>query len=301
MEDQRRQEVLAALRDVQRDGKAVTAQAAPMAVARELFIPDEIFVRNEMGWLVPLRRSESPERWREAVASGDPVVTKVEFDPAVPAELQNAATGRGVNAVSSNSAPNIVREMLELLDLAPGMRVLEIGAGTGWNAALMAEIAGPYLVTTVELSPDLAEQARQNLERAGYSVRVVTGDGEAGYPGDAPYDRVIATAAVRTLPYAWVQQTRPEGFIVAPWGPVFHPDCPIALLEIRDDGTAHGRFHIPGWFMPLHDQQSPPSAFDEAEQRWTQAGRPDIGRYGVTVTPEGQAIWLDSPDNPINL
>ncbi|MGI5324386.1 methyltransferase domain-containing protein [Actinomadura nitritigenes] len=256
-------------------------------------------MRDGAGWLVPLRRSDDPERWREAVAGRDPVVTKVEFDPAVPEELRDAATGRGVNAVSSSSAPHIVREMLELLRPAPGMRVLEIGTGTGWNAALIAEIAGPHRVTSVEIAPDLAERARRNLERAGYAVRVVTGDGEAGHAGDAPYDRVIATASVNALPYAWVEQTRPGGLIVVPWGPTFHPDCPIARLEVRADGTAEGRFHVPGWFMPLRAQQSPPSAFDEAEERWAAAGRPDVGRYGVTVAPEGQTVWLDRPGNRV--
>jgi protein-L-isoaspartate(D-aspartate) O-methyltransferase len=277
----------------------VTVPAALAAVPREWFIPDEIFVRSGTGWLVRLRRSDDPGHWRDAVAGADPVVTKVEFDPAVPEELRDAATGRGVNAVSSNSAPEIVRRMLELLRLAPGTRVLEIGTGTGWNAALMAEIAGPHRVTTVEIAPDLAGRARRNLARAGYAVSVVTGDGEDGYAGDAPYDRVIATAAVRALPYAWVEQTRPGGLIVAPWGPTFHPDCPIARLEVRDGGTAEGRFHVPGWFMPLRDQPSPPSAFDEAEERWEAAGRPDVERYGVTVAPDGQTVWLDRPENPV--
>ena len=89
------------------------------------------------------------------------------------------------------------------------------------------------------------------------------------------------------------------GLIVAPWGPVFYPDCPIARLEVRADGTAEGRFHVPGWFMPLRDQQSPPSASDEAEGRWEAAGRPDVGRYGVMVTPEGQHVWLDRPENRV--
>ncbi|WP_328601285.1 protein-L-isoaspartate O-methyltransferase family protein [Actinomadura physcomitrii] len=235
------------------------------------------------------------------MAGADPVVTKVEWDPVAPEELRDAATGRGVNAVSSSSAPHIVREMLEPLGPAPGLRVLEIGTGTGWNAALIAKITGPHRVTSVEIAPDLAGTARRNLERAGYAVNVVTGDGEAGHAGDAPYDRVIATAAVRTLPYAWVEQTRPGGVIVVPWGPTFHPDCPVARLEVRDGGVAEGRFHVPGWFMPLRDQRDPPSAFDEAEERWEAAGRPDVRRYGVTVTSEGQSVWLDRPENPVGV
>ncbi|REE97774.1 methyltransferase domain-containing protein [Thermomonospora umbrina] len=277
----------------------MTPEEAIKAVPRHPFIPDRIFVRNENNHLVPCERREDPERWREAVDSEGPVVTRAAFDTAIPPEYRNAATGAGVEATSSNSAPHIVRRMLEALDLEPGMAVLEIGSGTGWNAALLATIAGVSNVTTVEIDPELAALARTNLERAGCPVEVITGDGELGHPRNAPYDRVICTAAVSNLPYVWVEQTRPGGIILAPWGPI-HPDWPLCHLVVTDEGTADGRFIAPSWFMPLRDQRPSRAAARQAEKLWKTLGEPTIDRFGITVSPEGQRIWLDLPDNPID-
>jgi protein-L-isoaspartate(D-aspartate) O-methyltransferase len=111
----------------------VNVREALAAVPRELFIPDEIFVRSDTGWLVPLRRSDDPQRWQQHVAADEAVVTRTEFDPAIPAELRDAATGRGVEATSSSSAPYIMAHVIDALELQPGMRVLEIGTGTGYQ------------------------------------------------------------------------------------------------------------------------------------------------------------------------
>ncbi|TDD79673.1 methyltransferase domain-containing protein [Actinomadura rubrisoli] len=268
------------------------------AVPRELFIPDQIFVLNERNYLIPVHRREDPERWRAAVDADDAVVTQTAFDPAIPAEYRNAATGAGVEATSSSSAPRIVQRMLETLDLHTGSAVLEIGTGTGWNAALLSRLAGTENVPTVEIDPDLAEQARGKLRQTDCPVEVITGDGELGYPANAPYDRVICTAAVSVLPYSWVEQTRAGGVILAPWGPI-HPDWPLCRLVVEEDGVVHGRFIAPSGFMPLRGQRPARFATQDAEERWKALGEPAISRYGVTVTPEGQTIWLDSPDNPI--
>lgn len=88
---------------------------------------------------------------------------------------------------------------------------MTVAAGTGYNAALLAEIVGAENVVSVEIDPGLAEQARGSLRRSGHAVAVVTADGESGYPAGAPYDRVVATAAATEVPYAWVAQTRPGG------------------------------------------------------------------------------------------
>ena len=103
--------------------------------------------------------------------------------------------GEGV-ATSSASAPWLVGLMLDQLEVGPGMRVLEIGGGTGYNAALIAELVGRRgTVTAVEIAPDVAEDARRALAEAGVTnVEVVCGDGEYGYPPNAPYDRIIVTA-----------------------------------------------------------------------------------------------------------
>jgi protein-L-isoaspartate(D-aspartate) O-methyltransferase len=108
--------------------------------------------------------------------------------------------------------------MLEQLAVAPGQRVLEIGAATGFNAALLAELTGAAgTVVTIELDDDLAAEAAANLRRAGYpDVRVACGDGALGDPGQAPYDRIIVTAEAWDLVPAWWDQLTPDGRIVAP-------------------------------------------------------------------------------------
>ncbi len=120
--------------------------------------------------------------------------------------------------ISSSSQPAIMVIMLDQLDLGPGQRVLEIGAGTGYNAALIRHIVGPSgTVVSVDIDADLVEAAREHLASAGYpDVTVVAADGAEGYPPGAPYDRVIATVGVSDLAPAWLQQTGPDARIVVP-------------------------------------------------------------------------------------
>jgi protein-L-isoaspartate(D-aspartate) O-methyltransferase len=278
----------------------VNVHEALASVPRELFIPDEIYVRGGNGWLVPLRRSDDPERWQEQVEADEAIVTRTEFDPVVPAELRDAATGRGVKATSSSSAPFIMAALLDALDLRPGARVLEIGTGTGYNAAVLAHLLGPENVVSVEIDPAAADGAREALRTAGYPVQVVTGDGERGYRPSAPYDRIVTTASAHSVPPTWVEQTRPGGLILVPWAPTFHPDWPLCRLTVRADGTAEGRFIGSSPFMPLREHGVQAQVADQAEERWVSAGKPDRTRYGVTVTAEEQWVWLDTPDNVID-
>ena len=120
--------------------------------------------------------------------------------------------------ISSSSQPAIMAIMLDQLTLAPGQRVLEIGAGTGYNAALMRHIVGPPgAVVSVDIDADLVDRAREHLASAGYpDVTVVAADGADGYPPGAPYDRVIATVGVSDLAPSWLHQAGPGARIVVP-------------------------------------------------------------------------------------
>jgi protein-L-isoaspartate(D-aspartate) O-methyltransferase len=146
------------------------------------------------------------------------------FLPGVPIEKAyshgNVVTHRDSEGVpvSSASAAGSVAGMLQQLEVRPGHRVLEIGAGTGYNAALLARLAGPEgQVTTVDIDEDVTEGARRNLTAAGFAgVQVIWGDGADGYPVAAPFDRIIVTAGAWDIPPAWLEQLTPAGRIVVP-------------------------------------------------------------------------------------
>jgi protein-L-isoaspartate(D-aspartate) O-methyltransferase len=128
------------------------------------------------------------------------------------------------------SAPHMVAIMNETLQLEVGQKVLEIGAGSGWHAATIAEIVAPHdaprsewgHVYTVEIIEGLAEFARKNIRDAGYSDRITTihADGSIGYPEKAPYDRIVVTAAAPDVPQPLTDQLKPNGIMLIPVGTV---------------------------------------------------------------------------------
>ncbi|MGH3935914.1 MAG: methyltransferase domain-containing protein, partial [Pseudonocardiaceae bacterium] len=165
--------------------------------------------------------------------------------------------GCGFEVTSSASMPAVVAQMLAALEVEPGMRVLEIGTGTGYNAALLAHRLGAENVASVEVDPAVAERARRALAAAGFgAVTVVTADGAQGHPPRAPYDRVISTVAVAEVPQAWVAQTRPGGLVLTPWGTPYYPGG-LLKLTAHHDATATGRIVGPASFMWLRAQRIP--------------------------------------------
>ena len=121
-------------------------------------------------------------------------------------------------ALSCASVPYLVAAMLDQLDVHDGHRVFEAGAGTGWNAALLATLAGPNgHVSTIDIDAEITAQAAASLARAGFpGVHVATGDAGLGVPDNAPYDRAIITIGILDIPPAWFGQLKPGGRLVVP-------------------------------------------------------------------------------------
>jgi protein-L-isoaspartate(D-aspartate) O-methyltransferase len=191
---------------------------------------------------------------------------------------------------ASSSGPGIMAKMLELLELQPGQRVLEVGTGTGYNAALLSDRMGDANVTTIDVSHELVTAASEHLAEAGYHPTVVQGDGWNGWAPNAPYDRLIATCRVHTVPPAWIAQVRPGGRIVGV--------MPLAtfVLDVREDGSAEGRFPIGAVFMPIqgHSPRVPTQEEEYAALSWEPAGgvytEPDFSQ--IAAEPAASGFWF---------
>ncbi|WP_158886866.1 methyltransferase domain-containing protein [Amycolatopsis anabasis] len=358
-----------------------TWRAAFSAVPREWFIPARIWVDDDDSQPVAIDRGSDGERWRAAVYANQPILTQ--FDDG---RTQWPDTG-GTHCTSSASKPSLVLNMLDALDVQEGNRVLEVGTGTGYNAALLAARLGPDRVVTVEVDPALAAAADRRLTEHDIPVAVLHADGEAGYPPAAPFDRIIATASVRLglLPNAWVSQTRIGGVIVAPLTTEFAAGSVLMRFTVEANDTAIGKPVGVVAFMPLrqhrtsrantdelaaeatevresvtrlrpwkvaetwdarwavglqvpgcawHHERSEPDGqhvlwlvdgeskswarvwysgssgprpvrqagprdlwaeVERAFRRWKEFGKPAYRRFGLTVTPDRQEVWLDEP------
>ncbi|WP_240468406.1 methyltransferase domain-containing protein [Streptomyces dangxiongensis] len=201
------------------------------ALPRHLFAPRRVW-RWDGHAYVPVDHGHDPAGWADEVYAGPDAATVTQVTNGLP--------------TSSLSCQAVVVDMLDSLLLEPGHRVLELGTGNGWDAALLDRRAGPGLTVSVEADPDLAETARRALAAAGVMVDVQVGDGNQGWAPKAPYDRVIATYAVERIPWAWVEQVKPGGRIVTPWGRLGH-----VALTVADDGrSATGWVQGLAQFMP---------------------------------------------------
>ncbi|MGX1670473.1 methyltransferase domain-containing protein [Streptomyces sp. NPDC055400] len=277
-------------------------------VPRHVFVP-YYYLPAPTGYRRLWREDPDPrqrERWLRGAYADEPLATRV----------------RDGELVSSSSQPSLMARMLIELDVHEGDRVLEIGAGTGYNAALLARRAGDENVTTVDLDPEITETARRHLAEAGLRPAVVTGDGANGCPEHAPYDRIIATCALRAVPSAWPAQCRPGARILAPLA------TGLILLTVSEAGHAEGRFlHTPAYFVPLRGATQGEEPVQhigglprrvladdlfrfllsltagrldphEALALWEREGRPVRERFGITVSGEHEWAWLDDPEGP---
>jgi protein-L-isoaspartate(D-aspartate) O-methyltransferase len=205
---------------------SAAVEAAFLRVHREHFLPE-------------LARREG----LEPIYSDEAIITK--------------RTGQGT-PLSSSSAPSMMAIMLEQLDLRPGMRVLEIGAGTGYNAALLAELVGdPRAVVTIDIDQDVVEQARRNLDNAGYpeiTVRCV--DGVLGAPDLAPFDRIELTVASDDIAPAWREQLAPGGRLVLPLELHRHQRGQISLALVKREEYLESAAAAYAFFIPLRGDQA---------------------------------------------
>jgi methyltransferase of ATP-grasp peptide maturase system len=363
-----------------RDGLLADARwrAAFDEVPRHEFLPRFFRPVAPSGWAAV---DLTDDDWLSQVYANRVLVTQLDGDPSRWDEARRTGEIRGV-PTSSSSMPAIMAVMLDALSVAAGDRVLEIGTGTGYNAALLCHRLGDTLVSTVDVDATLVTTARERLARCGYHPTCVATDGAHGYLPDAPYDRVLSTCAVSVVPLSWLAQTRPGGIVVttlnrplgaglvrviAGEGPCGsgrvlvddgrfmplrahrHPvdeamittlaeapgasrptDLPAAavaspaspfefyagldlpgvtaltlnpttVLLFHQDGswarhhTSRGRHEvIQGGPRPLWDE------LETAHARWLSLGRPRRSRFGITIEPTQQQLWLDAPDSPYN-
>ncbi|MFB6720043.1 methyltransferase domain-containing protein [Kribbella sp. NPDC056345] len=243
-------------------------QAAFMAVPRHLFVPR--FYRNDQQGSTVVDEAFGDE-WLAGVYSDVHLVTTEDVR-------------------SSSTAPSLMARMLEALELEGGERVLEIGTGTGYNTALLSERLGADHVTSVDIDPDLVAQAKERLNRAGYSPRVVAADGADGDPDAGVYDAVIATCRLDYIPQAWLNQLRSNGAIVTPLG------AGVAVLRKTSAGDgATGRFlSASAYFMPLRHQAAPALAGDLIRLALHGSGDTRPYKFGASIHSDNEArFWLD--------
>ena len=183
----------------------------------------------------------------------------VEHDPGRPrrdhlaliyADTALATRRIGGLPASSTSQASLVAKMLELLDLSEGLKVLEVGAGTGYNAALLAQVVGDqHLVITVDVLEDVVDQTRRLLADTGYPrIQVLLRDGFEGVPEQAPFDRIVATVGCSDLSPHWAEQLADDGAMLVP---LQHASGHPLVLARKDGAALRGRMVLRTGFIPV--------------------------------------------------
>ena len=190
-------------------------------------------------------RAELSDRVMAAMAS----VPREEFVLPAYRHLAYDNTPLPIEAGQTISQPLIVALMTDLLDPQPGDVILEVGTGSGYQAAVLSELVAQ--VYSVEIVEELAETAAEVLSRLDYSnVTVRAGDGYAGWPEHAPFDGIIVTAAAEKIPPPLLQQLKPGGKLVIPVG-AEHGYQELLLVEVDESGEIRKRSMLPVRFVPL--------------------------------------------------
>jgi len=187
------------------------------------------------------------ERTAEAMRK----VLRKEFVPKIYSEHAYSDAPLPIGAGQTISAPGIVGTMTMELKAEKGMRILEVGSGSGYQAAILAEIVGSEgRIYTVERIPELIDMARKNIERLGYgNVEFIYGDGTLGHPDRGLYDRIIVTAGAPEVPRPLIEQLKPGGKMIIPVGPMFYQN--LLLIEKDEKGNVKEKNLLPVMFVPL--------------------------------------------------
>lgn len=307
------------VQELTRDGWLRTPawQDAFRAVPRHLFLPRFFRLAPDQQRHEAIDQ-EHPD-WTSLVYANTVQATQLDSDDN---RWQSAREHGPVDGVvtSSSTQANLMASMLEALDIQDGQRVLEVGTGTGYNAALLCHRLGDEQVTSVEYDPAVAEHARRALDEACYHPTLVIGDGGEGYPAGAPYDRLVAAYAVSAIPPDWLNQVRPGGVLVAS----LYRDLGVGLmvrLIVDDNGAAHGHL-LPdnAYFMPTRTSpradtdtlvrtaskqpaesarsSTLPEPISDTAPGWTAlAGLllPEVARLDI-LREDGAVQWLVHPD-----
>jgi protein-L-isoaspartate(D-aspartate) O-methyltransferase len=225
---------------------APAVREALLQVPRHIFVPN--YYEHRQKQTAPASSDEQAWHiWLQAIYRDQALTTQLDE--------------RGL-PISSSSQPSVMALMIEHLALQPGMRVLEIGTGTGYNAALLAALTGdPHTVTTIDIDPALSDQARSPIEQVvGEGMTILAGNGLQGYAPHAPYDRIIATGSFLPIPHAWIDQLAPAGRLVMDLRGRFAGG--LLLVCKQADGHALGRFlmDLPGIsFLHLRSASQEPA------------------------------------------
>ena len=221
---------------------------------------------------------QNTDAWLRAVYANQPVVTA--FDE------YNTPT-------SSSSSPDAMALMLEASELGPGLRVLEIGTGTGYNAALLAHIVGdPHKIFTVEIDAALARRAQRILDQvAGEGITVYSGDGLRGYAPGAPYDRMIATGSYHKVPLDWLDQLQPGGILLMNLRGHLGACAFLKIVKVGPGRVAHGTFLAGSDFMELRDAQYPSYRVTDLVARYL--GRPAVAQRPFTCAEFDPSLLWD--------
>lgn len=237
-------------RQIDRSGTVLSSRLAEafLNTARHPYVPT--FYRRDADTFVPWSAADldtDAAAWLAFAYSDESLITEVD---GVHAENAGPRPRRGL-PTSSSTAPGLMADMLDALDLHLGNRVLEIGTGSGYNAALLSHVVGDANVTTVDATEHLVDTARRRLKGQGLNPTVVHGDGALGLPDNAPYDRLIATCSVPRIPQTWLDQCTPDAVLVVPLKGTLAGGS-IARLTKHGGGGATGHLlHSPAAFMPM--------------------------------------------------